>query len=267
MKALKTNWKIYSMEAICLGLFMVSASLFGTMLGSPASPVHQWITNATLRDVVMGILMGVTATLLIYSPMGRLSGAHMNPAVTFTFLGLRKIKMEDALGYVVFQTIGGVLAVYAMAFILGSAFTQQPVDYVVTVPGKYGAIGAFMVEVTIAFCMMTMVLITTNHKTMARYTGVISGVFVASYVVLSGPISGFGMNPARTLASAIPADRYTALWVYLTAPFLGMFAAAAIYKLFHGKVLCAKFHHHEKYQCIFDCGYCKHQPQEAEGKN
>ncbi len=252
------------MEAACLGLFMMSASFFGTILGAEASPLHQWMQSALMRDVVMGFFMGLTATLIIYSPMGRLSGAHMNPAVTFTFFGLRKIKWIDALYYSLFQLLGGVVAVYLMQVLLGSHFTDRPVNFVITAPGKYGEWGAFLVEVLIAFCMMAMVLITSNHRTLSKYTGIISGCFVAAYVVLTGPISGFGMNPARTLASAIPANQYPSLWIYMTAPFLGMFAAAMLYNFFNGHVHCAKVDHQGWYECIFNCGYCKHQPMEEQ---
>ncbi|MCI0751238.1 MAG: aquaporin, partial [Flammeovirgaceae bacterium] len=68
----------------------------------------------------------------------------------------------------------------------------------------------------------------------------------------------FGMNPARSLASAIPAMQFPSFWIYVLAPFLGMLMASRVYKLMHGAVICAKYHHSEFYQCIFNCGYCKH---------
>ncbi len=261
MNSLTQNWKVYSMEAICLGLFMMSASLFGTLLEYPDSPLHRAIGNDFVRTVLMGIAMGLTATLIIYSPMGRLSGAHMNPAVSFTFVRLGKMKMADAMYYTVFQIGGGILAVILMRFLLGSAFENEHVNYVITAPGKYGVLPAFLMEVVIAFGMMTMVLITSNHATLSKYTGAIAGLFVMSYVIISGPVSGFGMNPARTLASAVPAMQYPSLWIYLTAPFIGMFGAAWVYKYSRGVVKCAKMHHSSFYQCIFDCDYCRHEAE------
>lgn len=205
----------------------------------------------------MGFAMGITNTLLIYSPMGRLSGAHMNPAVTLTFFGLGKVKVWDAFYYVLFQFIGGTAAVVFMDIVLGSSFEMMPVNYVVTVPGKYGVTVAFWTEVVIAFIMMLMILFTTNHKRLSPYTGYIAGAFVMMYIVITAPISGFSMNPARTLASAIPAATYTSLWIYLTAPFIGMFSGAVLFKLLNGHVICAKVFHCRHFRCIFNCGYKK----------
>jgi aquaporin Z len=109
-----------------------------------------------------------------------------------------------------------------------------------------------------SFGMMIMVLFTSNHPKLARYTGLIAGVMVTCYLILSAPISGFSINPARTIASALPAMRFDAFWIYMTAPFIGMSTAAELYLLLGRKAMCAKFHHSELYTCIFNCGYCKH---------
>jgi aquaporin Z len=268
VRALKLNFNVYLMEAICLGLFMISASFFGTLLEYPESPIHQAITSSFLRLCLMGLAMGATAALLNYSPMGKLSGAHMNPAVSFTFVRLGKMNTVDAVYYTLFQCAGGILAVTIMTYVLGNAFQDTPVNYVITAPGNPEPAMAFIAEVTIAFFMMMMVLITTNHEKFSKYTGAIAGFFVMSYVILTGPVSGFGMNPARTLASAIPAMQFPSLWIYMIAPFIGMFSAAALYKRVKGAVICAKMHHSEFYKCIFDCGYCTHDSSvAAKGKN
>jgi aquaporin Z len=259
VQSLKQNWKIYSMEAVCLGLFMMSASLFATLLEYPGSSVHQALPNGNIRSILMGLAMGLSAILIIYSPMGKLSGAHMNPAFTFTFWRLRKVKTPDLVFYCAFQCIGGIVSVCIMRHLLGESFEDPHVNYVVTVPGKFGVAAAFVTEVIIAFMMMMMVLTTSNHLTLSKYTGLIAGFFVMSYAIITGPISGFGMNPARTLASAIPAMQFSSLWIYMVSPFMGMLSAAALYQRFKGAAICAKLHHSEFYSCIFNCGYCKHQ--------
>lgn len=260
--ALQQNWKVYGMEAICLGLFMISASFFGTVLEYPGSAIREALPNDFIRLVLMGFAMGITATLINYSPMGKLSGAHMNPAVTFTFFRLDKIKLIDAIFYTAFQCVGGILGVVLMKNLLGSAFADSHVNYVVTAPGKPGVLVAFILEVVIAFAMMTMVLTTANRPKLSKYTGAIAGLFVMTYVIVSGPVSGFSMNPARTIASAIPAMQFHAFWIYMTAPFIGMFAAAAFYKRVNGAVYCAKMHHSNSYRCIFNCEYCAHKTRE-----
>jgi aquaporin Z len=64
------------------------------------------------------------------------------------------------------------------------------------------------------------------------------------------------MNPARTLGSALPARVWTGLWVYFTAPLLGMLTGAELYRAISRRgVACAKLHHQNRYRCIFRCGY------------
>ena len=78
--ALKHHWPEYLMEGTCLGLFMISAFTFGTILEHPASPVHQAILQPLLRRFLMGLAMGLTAISIIYSPWGKQSGALLDCA-------------------------------------------------------------------------------------------------------------------------------------------------------------------------------------------
>src|SRR5216683_6206724 len=102
----RLHWPEYLMEASLLGAFMVSACFFGALYEFPDSPIHQAITSAFLRRLVMGLSMGLTAIAIIYSPWGKQSGAHINPSVTFTFLRLGKIKFWDAVFYIACQFAG-----------------------------------------------------------------------------------------------------------------------------------------------------------------
>ena len=108
-EALKHHWPEYLIEAICLGLFMISAFSFATLLEHPSSPVHQAIANSTLRRFLMGLAMGGTAIAIIYSPWGQQSGAHINPSTTLTFFRLGKVARWDAVFYIAGQFLGGAV--------------------------------------------------------------------------------------------------------------------------------------------------------------
>lgn len=245
------------MEAAGLGLFMVSASFVTTAFEYPHSPLHAAVPDSLLRRILIGVCMGLTAIAIIYSPWGKQSGAHLNPAVTLTFFRLGKIEGIDAIFYVIAQSLGGVVGVLISAAAIGMAIEHPAVNYVVTVPGRSGAPVAFAAELLISFGLMLTVLLVSNHRRLAVFTGLIAGCLVATYISFEAPFSGMSMNPARTFASAFPAQLWTAFWVYLTAPPLGMLAAAEVYTGVKGlkQVYCAKLHHQNNKRCIFRCNY------------
>jgi aquaporin Z len=194
---------------------------------------------------------------IIYSPWGKQSGAHLNPVVTLTFFRLGKIQALDAFFYIVAQFIGGLLGVLLVSVVLKEAMADPAVNYVVTLPGPAGPGVAFLAELIISFGLMLMVLFVSNSPSRGQYTGLFAGILIAAYITLEAPLSGMSMNPARTLASAIPAQNWTALWVYFTAPLAGMLLASEVYVRWKGQqaVRCAKLHHQNDKRCIFRCGY------------
>jgi aquaporin Z len=201
--------------------------------------------------------MGLTAISMIYSPWGKRSGAHFNPSVTLTFWRLGKVHGADAFFYAIFQFIGAVIGVMLSAVILQRTLMHPSVNYVATLPGNNGAAIAFIAEVVIAFIQMTMVLNVSNRMNIARYTGLFAGALVATYISVESPLSGMSLNPARTFGSAYSARIWDALWIYFTAPPLGMLLAAECYLRLKGArgVLCAKLHHHNHKRCIFKCNF------------
>src|SRR5438876_7951100 len=126
------------METAGLGLCMISAALFATLLAHPASPVHQAIPDPLVRRGLIGIAMGLTAMGIIYSPWGQQSGAHLNPAVTLTFFRLGKIEPPDVLFYVLSQFTGGLAGVLLVAGVMGAYLADPTVNYVATTPGLHG---------------------------------------------------------------------------------------------------------------------------------
>lgn len=245
------------MEAAGLGLFMLSAAVFGTLLEYPGSPVHQAIPAPWLRRVLMGLLMGSTAIAIIYSPWGKQSGAHINPSVTLTFFRLGKVEPWDAFFYVLSQFTGGVIGLFLVAVVIGAPLAHPSVNYVATLPGEPGPVPAFIAEVFISFLLMFVILRVSNAPALNRYTGLFAGTLVAAYIALEAPLSGMSMNPARTFASALPGRLWMWLWIYFTAPPLGMLLAAEVYLRLNGarKVLCAKLRHDNDKRCIFRCRY------------
>ena len=252
MNFIPKHWKEYLIEGGGLGVFMLSAAVFTTLFEYHQSSLYHSIPNPLIRRALIGIAMGLTAILIIYSPWGQRSGAHLNPAVTLTYFRLGKIGKVDAVGYILSQFFGGLLGVYLGALLLGEAFTGSDVGYAVTKPGGQSS-WAFLAEFLLSFTMMMIILTVSNKKKISGFTGIIAGILIAVFITTEAPISGMSMNPARTLASALPAHVFQGWWIYLTAPIFGMRAASEVYLRTSGlnSVLCAKLHHGESQPCLF----------------
>jgi aquaporin Z len=234
---------------------MVSAAAMTSLLEHPASPANDLLPDPSVRRAVMGVAMGLTAAALIYSPWGRRSGAHNNPAVTLTFFRLGMISGGDAVGYIAAQFVGGAAGIALAATLLEPWIAHPSVNYVVTIPGPHGAAIAFAAEVLISFVMMLVVLTVSSHAKAARFTGVVAAVLIACFITIEAPLSGMSMNPARTLGPDLVGDMFQGVWIYLLAPPIGMLAAAeVVIRLRHRhSIRCAKLYH-DSGDCIFGCG-------------
>jgi aquaporin Z len=250
------HWPEYAAEGLGLGLFMVAAGVVATLLDSPNSALRDWLPNDSFRRSLGGLAMGLTAIALIYSPWGKRSGAHMNPAVTLAFWRLGKIGTLDVCGYVIAQFVGGLLGVLLVAAVFGMAFTERPVLFAATLPGTAGLLVAFTAELLISMGLMLAVLHFAERPKLAPYTGLVAGLLVATYIAIEAPLSGMSMNPARSFASAAPALYWQHLWLYFTAPPLGMLLATQVHLALHGAGFggCAKLVHAATARCIH-CGF------------
>src|SRR5262249_49146245 len=212
-----THWPEYLMEAGCLGLFMVSACSFSVLLQHPESSLRQEVSNPFLRRMLIRNSMGLTANAPIFLPSGEGAGARLHSSVTLSFFRLGKLEPWDALFYVLAQFIGGIVGVRLCAWFWGEAIAQEKVRYAVTLPGN-GTGTAFVAELLISFVMMTMVLNVSNSPHMARFTGVIAGALVATYITLESPLSGMSMSPARSFASAFSGRNWELVGGFLPRP-------------------------------------------------
>jgi aquaporin Z len=254
------NFREYALEAVELGLFMISACCVVALLEYPGSPARQALPNAYGRRLLIGLCMGLTAVALIYSPWGKRSGAHMNPAVTLTFSLLGKIGARDAVMYVLAQFLGASLGVLLSRLLLGEVLADAAIRFVTTRPPEGGVAVAFCAEALISGLLMAVVLGTSNSRRLSAFTGVFCGGLVAAYITIEAPLSGMSMNPARTFGSAIVALEFGHIWLYFVAPPLGMWLAAAAYTRAHRAPLaCPKLQHAASGHCIF-CSRTLNQP-------
>ena len=209
---------------------MISACVFVLLLEHPASPRAAGAGRSWLRRCLIGVAMGLTAIALIYSPMGKRSGAHLNPAVTLTFWRLGKIEAWDAVFYVAAQFVGGCAGVCAgrlgarAQMLIGDA----AVNYAVTLPGRSGPVGRVRARRSaISFGLMLMVLIVSNRPCAQPLHRTVRGRAGRAVHHRRGAAVGHEHEPGahawpRRCLRRCGRD----LWIYFLAPPLGMLLAA-----------------------------------------
>ena len=229
----RRHWSNYLAEAVGIAFFLIMSSLATVAVQHPTSPLHTVLAgHGKLRLALIGAVVGLVIVAIVYSPWGKRSGAHVNPAVTLGFWTLGKIRTADALWYVLAQATGAVVAGQLLVLLLGPLFAHPTVNYALTqpVPLPNGQRIAFVAEFLITFVMMGILLLCLHSKLFKKLTGWILGILLALYIVYETPYSGMSLNPARSLGSAVAAHNYTGLWIYLVAPALGAWLATLLFR-------------------------------------
>ncbi|TGD81823.1 MIP/aquaporin family protein [Hymenobacter wooponensis] len=242
--AFHRHWRHYLAEAMGIAFFVTCGGLLTMLLEHPASPVRQALqTNDSARHWLMGLGMGLVIVAIVYSPWGKQSGAHINPAVTLAFWQLGKIRTPDAVWYVLGQVAGAIGAAQVLKLVFGALYAHPAVKFTVTqpVPLPRGEALAFAAEFIISFILMLVLLLALHSERLKKLTGWMIGVLLALYIVFETPYSGMSLNPARTLGTAVAAGKYHGLWLYWVAPPLATWLATVLFrKLYHGEDLeCA----------------------------
>jgi aquaporin Z len=243
----------YLIEATGVAVIMLALAGSAILLIHPESPLMYQFESLPLRRLLMGLAMACVGIALVYSPWGKQSGAHFNPAVTLAFYHLRRVHWADALLYALSQFLGGVLAVLFVRSSFEHWLEHPAIHQITSMPAAWNTGITCAVEFVASFILMSVILTASNSRRYAKWTGLFVALLVVVNVSVLIPLFGTSLNPARTLAAAVPAGIWTSIWIYLTAAPAGMLLAAEWYIRSYGKsaVFCAKLHHQNDKRCIF----------------
>lgn len=232
-QALRQHWRHYLAEAGGPLLFLVISSTAAVVFIHPASPVaralgpHEWV-----HRLGVGAVVGLLVAAMAYSPWGKRSGAHFNPAVTLGFWHLGRIRTADALWYVLAQFGGALVAGFVVCRVLKPWLRYPDIHYNTTRPpaGAHGWAWALGAEAVISAGLMLLLLVALHSAGLKKWTGALVGLLLTAYVTVESPLSGMSLNPARTLGAATAAGQWQGLWLYFAGPLLAMWTMAAIYQ-------------------------------------
>ncbi len=215
------------------------------------SPVMQFLPDAGFRRLVTGFLFGTTGARIATSPLGKISGAHINPVVTMAFWLRKKMSFPNALAYIIAQLIGASLG--ALPLLLWGDLGRS-VEYGATIPGaNYGLLWAVAGEVVTTCALIAGLFSFLGHKEIRAYTPLLFPFLYALMVYVEAPISGTSTNPARSFGPSLVSGEWRSWWLYWIGPILGMALALLVHRarLFGRlEITVAKIYHfkHDPYE-------------------
>jgi MIP family channel proteins len=209
----------------------LTAELIGTfaLVFAGAGAIMVDAKTGSLGHVGVAISFGLVITVMIYA-LGHISGAHFNPGVSLAFALGRHFPWSRLAAYWVAQVAGALLAA---AILRGSLGNIAHVG--ATLPsGSQGQ--SFLWEVVLSFFLMLVIMaVATDTRAVGEAAAIAIGATVGLDAMFGGPVSGASMNPARSLGPALVSGDLHALWIYLTAPFLGAALGALAYQFLRGE--------------------------------
>lgn len=184
---------------------------------------------------VIGIALafGLTIVAIAYS-VGRISGGHVNPAVSLAMLINKKISVKDFCGYVVAQILGAFAGAGILSLIIGMTKLHD----VGLGANGYGSglgltmEGALIVEIIATFIFVLAILGVTHNEKHSSMGGVVIGLVLTLIHIVTIPLTGTSVNPARSLAPAVltGGEALSQVWVFIVAPLVGAAIAAFAWK-------------------------------------
>jgi aquaporin Z len=189
---------------------------------------------------VLGIALafGLSVLVMVYA-IGQISGCHINPAITIAMLIKGKIPPKDAIGYIIVQCIGAIVASALLLAIMTGlpGYQVAPANlgangYGADYLGGYSLTSACIAEVVTTFIFLMVIFGATSRKAPAGFAGIAIGLSLAMIHMVTIPVTGTSVNPARSLGPAVVAGgtALSQLWLFLVAPVIGAVIAAVVWK-------------------------------------
>lgn len=209
---------------------------FWLVLGGCGSAVlAAGFPNLGIGFVGVALAFGLTVLTMVYT-IGHISGAHLNPAVTFGLWAGGRISGNDILPYVISQILGAIAAAGVLYIIVtgnGSEIGNFAANgYGEHSPGKYSLLAAMVSEFVMSFMFITVILGATDEKSPKGFAGVAIGLTLTIIHLVSIPVTNTSVNPARSISQALFVGDWalSQLWLFILIPIAGAMVAGLVYK-------------------------------------
>jgi aquaporin Z len=237
------RWQLYLSEAAGTALLVLGGLSAVIFMFGAGSPMERLLPSIDLRRTITGFLFGCVGGSIALSQIGKVSGAHINPAVTLGFWLMQKLDARTALGYMCAQLAGAALGSLPL---LAWGAMGKSVDFGATIPGEgYTTADALLGEVVTTFALVAGLCIFIGFRELRRFTPFLMPPLYAVMVPLEAALSGTSTNPARTFGPALISGRWDGWWIYWVGPIAGMVAAIVVCSSLARRIEVAKLYHFE----------------------
>jgi aquaporin Z len=186
--------------------------------------------------VGVSLAFGLTVLTIAYA-LGRISGAHLNPAVTLGLWAAGRVESRTLLPYITAQIVGGIAGA-AILYIIATGNGSAIGDFAANgfgdhSPGKYNMASAFLCEFIMTFMFIIVILgVTENDRAREAFAGIAIGLCLTLIHLISIPVTNTSVNPARSISQAIFVQGWALeqLWLFIAAPILGAVLGGIVYK-------------------------------------
>jgi aquaporin Z len=233
--------RLFVAEFVCTAVLLLTGLSLVIFMFGKGSPIIPFILNEGSRRRITGFIFGLFGALIASSPLGKESGAHMNPAVTLGFYLVGRLDARTAGVYVLGQLSGATLGVLPL---LAWGSMGRSVEFGATLPGQTWPVRtALLGEIVTTFCLVTLLCVFIGIRQLRRFTPAMIPPLYAVMSYYEAPISGTSTNPARSLGPALISGQWHAWWIYWVGPLIGALLAILLCNALALKIEVAKLYH------------------------
>jgi len=224
----KYDYRLFACEAAGTALLLFFGLSIVIFNWGEGSVVAKMIPSAFIRTILTGFMFGCVGCLVSLSFVGRISGAHINPAVSIAFWLRGKMKTNVMMGYIAGQMIGAAVGCFPLLFIWGEQ--GRSIQYGITLPGTGGVGRAFVSEILATACLIFYLYIFIGRKKLRNYTPYGIPVLYSILNIFFAAPSGDSTNPARSFGPAVITGNFSHYGLYWAAPLIGVLLITALFK-------------------------------------
>jgi len=224
----KSKWKLFLSEATGVAILLFFGLSIVIFNWGEGSIVARKFPSPLFRTALTGFMFGSVGCLVTLSPVGRISGAHINPVVSIAFWLRGKMSFNTTIGYILGQMTGAVAG--CLPLLLWGNMGKS-IQYAITLPGSRGVLMAFLGEVFVTGSLILYLYIFIGSKKLRNLTPYGIPFLYCILNLLEAPLSGDSTNPARSFGPAVISGNFDYYWLYWLAPLTGTVIVTLIFRI------------------------------------